>query len=261
MVMHRRALRAGAVALLLLAAAPSLHAQAPYSLEQVMSYAFPTSLVVAPDGQRMAWLANQRGQRNVWLAEAPRWEPRRLTTYDDDGGVELSALQWLADSRRLLFIRGHGTNMDGEVANPTSEIDGASRDLFLLDTRGGVPRRIADGVNVQVAPTGARIAWVRNRAAMLLDLDASENEAQPVQLFSVRSSLSDLQWSPDGSRIAFSSARDGRAILGTFDTRTSVLTWLTNTVDRDAMPRWSRDGRHIAFIRTVAGSAGYSVWR
>ncbi|HSJ10121.1 MAG TPA: prolyl oligopeptidase family serine peptidase, partial [Longimicrobiales bacterium] len=203
----------------------------------------------------------QRGQRNVWLAEAPRWEPRQLTTYDDDGGVELTSLQWLADSRRLVYIRGHGTNMDGEVANPTSEIDGASRDLFLLDTRGGAPRRIADGVNAVVAPTGARIAWVSNRAAMLLDFDAPANDARPVQLFGVRSSLSDLVWSPDGSRLAFASARDGRAILGTFDTRTSALTWLTNTVDRDAMPRWSRDGRRIAFIRTVAGSAGYSVWR
>jgi hypothetical protein len=32
---------------------------------------------------RIAWLANDRGRRNVWVAEAPRWEPRQLTAWDD----------------------------------------------------------------------------------------------------------------------------------------------------------------------------------
>lgn len=246
-----------------------------YTIEQVLSYAFPASLVAAPVGERIAWLSNDRGRRNVWVAEAPDWKPRRLTPYDDDDGRDLSALQFLPDGQRLIYLRGHGTNLDGEVANPTSDIDGASRDLWLVDVRGGAPVRLAGAVNAVVAPTGARIAWVDGRAAMLLDLGTAPatNEApvaaagaaattvpEPVRLFTVRSSLGELEWSPDGRRIGFVSARDGRAIIGMFDVNERELTWLTNTVDRDAMPRWSPDGGHIAFVRYVAGSAGYSVW-
>jgi dipeptidyl aminopeptidase/acylaminoacyl peptidase len=244
-----------------------------YTLEQVLAYAFPSSVVTAPVGQRIAWLAHDRGQRNVWVAEAPGWQPRQLTPYREDDGRDLSALQWLPDGRRLIYLRGHGTNLDGEVANPTSSIDGAARELWLVSLERGAPVRLAGAVNAVVAPTGARVAWVSGRDVMLLDLDAvqpatgaangnvSPATPEPTRLFSVRSSVSELQWSPDGSRIAFVSARDGRAIIGVFDTATrSGITWLTNSVDRDALPRWSPDGSRIAFIRNVAGSSGYSVW-
>jgi dipeptidyl aminopeptidase/acylaminoacyl peptidase len=261
------------VATVLLAACASLtapvaaqHAGA-YTLEQVLAFAFPSNVVSAPTGERIAWLANDRGQRNVWVAEAPGWEPRQLTPYDRDDGRDLSALQFLPDGRRLIYLRGHGANMDGEVANPTSDIDGATRDLWLVDARGGAPVRIAGAVNAVVAPTGARVAWVQDRSAMLLDLDArtatnsaGAAAAEPARLFTVRSSLAELQWSPDGSRIAFVSARDGRAIIGVFDVAGRSLSWLTNSVDRDMLPRWSPDGSRVAFVRNVAGVPGYSVW-
>jgi dipeptidyl aminopeptidase/acylaminoacyl peptidase len=257
--------------LLLLATAGPAAAQAPYTLDQLLSYSFPTALVAAPAGERVAWLANDRGVRNVWVAEAPAWQPRQLTPYDRDDGRDLSALQFLADGRRLIYLRGHGTNMDGEVANPTSDPAGAARELWLVDVRGGEPVRLAGAVNAVVAPTGARMAWVSGRDVMLLDLDAAATTAatqdggapaapEPERLFTVRSSVGSVEWSPDGGRIAFISNRDGRAILGVYDLRAAEITWLTNSVDRDMMPRWSPDGSRIAFIRNVVGRPGWSVW-
>jgi dipeptidyl aminopeptidase/acylaminoacyl peptidase len=240
---------------------------AGYTLEQVMAHAFPTNLVAARTGQRVAWLANDRGRRNVWLAEAPGWEPRQLTPYATDDGRDLSALQFLPDGQRLVYLRGHGTNLAGEVANPTSDAEGGSREMWLVDIRGGPPVRLAGAVSAVIAPTGARLAWISGRDVMLLDLEAlpTGNAAaitppEPERVFTVRSAASDLQWSPDGGRIAFISHRDGRAILGVYDFGDRRINWLTNSVDRDALPRWSPDGSRIAFIRYLAGVPGYSVW-
>jgi dipeptidyl aminopeptidase/acylaminoacyl peptidase len=254
-----RVLACGLLLSTLAAPAPAAAQQrAAYTLEQVMSAAFPTALVAAPQGQRVAWLANEEGRRNVWVAEAPSWQPRQVTRYSTDDGRDLSALQFLPDGQRLIFLRGHGTNLDGVVANPTSDPEGASRDLWMVDLRGGAPVRLPGAVAAAVAPSGARIAWIAGRDVMLLEVDRAA--AEPRRLFNVRSSVSDLQWSPDGARIAFVSPRDGRAIIGVYDIASGVVTWLTNSVDRDALPRWSPDGRRIAFIRYLTGEAGFSVW-
>lgn len=242
-------------------AVPALAQQAddaPYTLEQVLSYGFPTDLVASPAGDRIAWVENREGRRNVMTAAAPDWMPRSLTNYADDDGQEITGLRFLASGDRLVYLRGSAPNFDDEVANPTSDPDGASRDLWMVSLRGN-PLKLNEAASVVPAPDDERIVWASDGHA--LSLDPSRGVAAPDTLFRVRSGLDDLEWSPDGTRMAFSSARDGRAILGVFDTDTGALTWLTNSADRDVLPRWSPDGRHIAFVRHMAGYEGFSVWR
>lgn len=234
-----------------------LRAQA-YGIDDVLSYAFPSDLVTSRDGQRIAWLENEEGRRNVVVAVAPEWTPRRVTSWLDDDGVELTGLQFLSDGR-LIFMRGHTANMDGEIANPTSALEGADRALWLADPHAREARRIAGNVSAVASPTHARVLWAEDGDAWLLDLGAT-GDAQPVRLFNGRAGLSGLQWSPDGQHIAFSSERDGRAILGMYSLESRTLRWLTNSVDQDELPRWSPDGTRIAFIRNVAGYPGFAVW-
>ena len=39
-----------------------------FTLEQVMSAPFPSELTAAPGGGKVAWVLNERGARNVWIA-------------------------------------------------------------------------------------------------------------------------------------------------------------------------------------------------
>ena len=87
----------------------------PFTLEQVLSTPFPTSLTASPDGSRVAWVFDERGARNVWAAEAPDFRGRRLTSFDGDRGTTISSLAFSRDGRRLAFIRGDGPNRDGEL--------------------------------------------------------------------------------------------------------------------------------------------------
>src|SRR5437762_5828618 len=57
---------------------------ASFTLEEVMSYSFPDHLVAAPKAARVAWVFNQRGARNVWTADAPKFEARAITHYTAD---------------------------------------------------------------------------------------------------------------------------------------------------------------------------------
>jgi hypothetical protein len=57
----------------------------------------------------------------------------------------------------------------------------------------------------------------------------------------------DPAWSPDGSKIAFRSARDGNADIYVMNADGSGVARLTQHAALDSRPTWSPDGRRIAF--------------
>ena len=75
------------------------------------------------------------------------------------------------------------------------------------------------------------------------------SRAKPTLLRLTNSAASDVLpvWSPDGSKIAFSSNRDGKNEIYVMDANGGNLTRLTNNLADDDVPRWSPDGRRIAF--------------
>src|SRR5206468_1767607 len=65
-----------------LTAAPSL------TPDRILDYPFPDELVAAPAGSTIAWTFNERGVRNIYVAEAPEFRARRLTPYKEDDGQQ-----------------------------------------------------------------------------------------------------------------------------------------------------------------------------
>src|SRR4051812_543339 len=65
-------------------------ARTPHSptMAQFMSAGFPQELVAAKKADRIAWLSNDRGLRNVFTAAAPAFRPVRVTAFLDDNGVD-----------------------------------------------------------------------------------------------------------------------------------------------------------------------------
>ena len=67
-----------AAAMAVALALPAL-AQQPLPLADLLAAPSPSALVAAPDAERVAWVANERGARNVWVAEGPDSRGRALT--------------------------------------------------------------------------------------------------------------------------------------------------------------------------------------
>ena len=53
--------------------------QPRFSIDQVLSAAFPYGIVAARTTDRIVWIENERGMRNVYTAAAPAFTPVRLT--------------------------------------------------------------------------------------------------------------------------------------------------------------------------------------
>jgi dipeptidyl aminopeptidase/acylaminoacyl peptidase len=220
-----------------------------FTLEQVRSYAFPDALVAAKRGAPVAWIVNDGGRRNVWVANGPEFAARQLTTYDQDDGQEISSLVLTDDGSRIVYVRGgeHGGNWDrGLPVNVLSHPAGTKVEIWTAPVTGGAPLRLAEGDHPAVAPDGRRVAYLKDDAAWIVPIDAS---AEPKKLFTARGKTSSLQWSPDGSRLAFVSSRDATAYIGIYSDDNTPIRWLAPDVYRDGEPTWSPDSQQVAFIR------------
>ncbi|HSW51133.1 MAG TPA: prolyl oligopeptidase family serine peptidase, partial [Bryobacteraceae bacterium] len=74
-------------------------------------------------------------------------------------------------------------------------------------------------------------------------------EPKPAQLFKARGNCGSPRWNPDGTALAFVSARDDHSFIGVYAYAAGTLRYLDPSVDRDSDPAWSADGKRIAFLR------------
>ena len=77
-----------------------------FSLEQIMSAPFPSGLVAAPVAGKLAWVFNDQGERNIWIAAPPDYAGRAVTSYRGDDGQELGGLAWTPDATAIVYVRG-----------------------------------------------------------------------------------------------------------------------------------------------------------
>ena len=235
----------GLLCLLLLAS--HTHAQQPFTLEQVLSAPFPSDLTAAKDAPRIAWVLDEQGKRNIYVAEAPAFKARRLTGYMEEDGQELSGLQFTADGETAVYTRGEGKNRNGQSPNPTSNPAGAEQAVYRIAWSGGDPQKIDAGHSPQVSSKGV-CAYARDGQLWLVTLGSND---KPVQLV-VRGTNFGQQWSPDGNELAFTSDRGDHSFITIYDATTKSIRYVAPTADSDSTPEWSADGKYLAFIRQPA---------
>jgi dipeptidyl aminopeptidase/acylaminoacyl peptidase len=217
----------------------------PFSIEQVLSAPFPSELVAAPTGRAVAWVFDDRGVRNIWVAAGAPLVARRLTSNTREDGQELSELEWTPDATAVVYVRGGDKSEKGEVPNPTSETSGTFQEVWIAPLDGGPPRKLGAGHSPAVSPKGDRAAFVLDDQVWVAPLAGGEAK----KLFTVRGRAGSLQWSPDGSALAFVTNRGDHGFVGVFSDDRSPVEYVSPSLERDELPRWSPDGRRLAFVR------------
>jgi dipeptidyl aminopeptidase/acylaminoacyl peptidase len=179
-----------------------------FSLEQVLSSPFPTNLVAAQQAGRIAWLFAAKGEHNVWVADAPGFEARAVTHYTGDDGMPLAALKLTADGRTAVYARGTEANGAGEIADPTSGVEKRTQQVWAVDIDKGEPRLLGD---------------------MGCDEEGCE----------------DIQISPNGEFAVWSAKKQLWIAPVSGKEKAKALTFARG---KNAQPRWSPDGKKVAFV-------------
>src|SRR5262245_14355596 len=167
---------------------------AAFTLDQVLGEPFPTQLTAAPRDGKIAWISNARGIRNILVAEPPRYQPRKITSYTADDGQELSDLQWTPDAAAMVYVRGGDSNSAGESPNSSFDVRGAEQAIWVVRLDGGPPRRLGDGNRPAVSPKGDQVAYNRRGKIWIAPLDGHQAAAQA---FQARGVCGRPVWSPD----------------------------------------------------------------
>ena len=204
----------------------------------------------SPDGRSLAFLSSRpesaaAGTAAAGTAEPPRaqvyllsmsgGEARRITNLKNGAGV----FRWSPDGTRLVVVGRIGP----------SDNKGDSR----TDSRDRSDVRHYKNSSYKFNDTG----WFDDRRAHLWVVDVKSGETKQITEGNDWND-SDPQWSPDGTRLAFVSNRSGKEYdegrntdVWVISAEGGKLTKISDHDESDNQPRWSPDGKWIAFTGEI----------
>lgn len=227
--------------------------------EAALSFPQASNLVASPVADRIGWVNQQQGIRNLWIAEGPEWTGQRVTNYNGDDGYAISDLQFSADNAAILFLRGGARNSKGDLPNPTSDPAGVTRTLWMASLDDDAPPvALAQTDDFALLPNGDAFIYLKDKQVWMESLpegsDAATSkieidETEPKPLFTVRRGVAAFSIAPNGRKIAFVSPRGDHAFVGVYDLEQKTIIWMAPSLDKDQSPAWSPDSTQIAFLR------------
>jgi TolB protein len=221
--------------------------------------------VMDADGARPTQITHDRS-----IAQSPAWSPDAslllFTSYR--GGMGTRAFVTSPTGGRVYLVSGRpGLNTspayspDGREIACTLSQDGNS-EIYLLDARGGNPRRLTRHRGIDTSPTwsptGREIAFTSDRSGKPQVYVMNREGADVRRLVYELEYTDSPAWSPTGDRIAFVSRSGGGFEVYTCRPDGGDVRLVVSGGSNEN-PRWSPDGRHLVFASNRDGAFGLFV--
>ena len=207
---------------------PGVSVAEDFTIEQVLSAPFPYGLTAASHAARVAWIFDNKGERNIWVADSPDFARRQVTHYKGDDGQQIASVRLTPDGKTIVYARGSEVNKEGTSANPKSLTKTPKQQAWAADVDGGEPRLLGDvGCNeegcedLQVSPDGKNVVWPAKKHLWIAPIDGKKKAEQLEELLGESDTP---RWSPDGTRIAFRSNRKDHSFIAVLELATKKIT-------------------------------------
>jgi TolB protein len=126
-------------------------------------------------------------------------------------------------------------------------------EIYSMKINGDNKKRLTKNIGSlyapELSPNGERVIFTKDKDGLWL---MKPDGKSPRRL--TKSDDIDPTWSPDGSKIAFASARNGARQLFVMDSDGSDIRPLTHFDDMGGRSTWSPDGTKLAFYRGPVGN-------
>jgi dipeptidyl aminopeptidase/acylaminoacyl peptidase len=222
------------------------HVLAASSEQQFLEFPLATQSVAAANGTAFAWLIRQGGRTQVRYARTPKLEPQTLISVEDGDRQPPTDVVMSPDGQLVAFTTGNAFGGE-QPYNPTNLLAPVGPAVWVTSTAAGATaRRIGSGFNPLFSRDGARLLYRHEKDLLIANVGESAGQASIT--VSGGAKFADIQWSPDGSTIAFVQDRGGYAFLGLYRPGEDRVQWLVTGPDRATSPMWSPDGRQLAYL-------------
>jgi len=192
----------------------------------------------AVDGKQMYFVSDRSGAENLFTLE--KGTPKPLTQFKDGRLLFPSIAR---GGKTIVFERNFEIWRHDVGSGKAAPIQITLRGAVAEPTE--VRGNVANFGSFELSPDGKKLALISRGEVFV----SASKEGDALRVTRTPAVESSLVWAPDSKRIAYVSDRNGNNHLFLYDFTTRTEKQLTSAALNDASPRFSPDGKTLAFVR------------